>query len=103
MTLPYCTFFAAPLAPFDGIAFMSLLFAIPGLCILPGMVLVGMETGSPQCVIPAVAAPCALPPPEPPFPLPPPCANIAAEPHKNPTDTPANIAFRIALFMIFPH
>jgi hypothetical protein len=103
MTLPYCAFFATTAAPFGGIARMSALLPIPGFCMLPGMGLVGPETGSPQCVIPAVAALCALPPPDPPFPLPPPCANAAAEPHKNATDTPANIAFRIALFMVFLH
>ncbi|MDB5835052.1 MAG: hypothetical protein JWR14_4882, partial [Caballeronia sp.] len=90
MPLPYCTFFATPtpFTPFDGVALMPALPSMPGFCILPGVLLVGMATGSPQCVIPAVAALCALPPPEPPFPLPPPCANTAAEPHKNATDTP---------------
>jgi hypothetical protein len=99
--LLHCTFVATPLALFDGIALISALLTIAGFCILPGMELVDMATGSPQCVIPDVAALCALPPPEPPFPLPPPCANAVAEPHKNATDTPANIAFRIALFMVF--
>jgi hypothetical protein len=103
MPLPYCAFFATPWALFDGIAPISALFSIARFCILPGMELVDTATGSPQCVIPAVAALCALPPPEPPFPLPPPCANTVAEPHKNATDTPANIAFRIALFMVFLH
>jgi hypothetical protein len=101
MSSSYCTFLATPVAPFDGIAPMSALLSIAGLCILRGMELRGMVTGSPQCVIPAVAALCALPPPEPPFPLPPPCANAAAEPHKNATDTPANTAFRNTLLMVF--
>jgi hypothetical protein len=103
MTSLYCTVFAIPLSPPDGIAPMPALFSTPGFCMVLDAELVCMETGSPQWVIPAVAALCALPPPEPPFPLPPPCANTAAEAHKNATDTLANIALRIALFMVFLH
>jgi hypothetical protein len=56
----HCTVLEATVALSGAMGSMFVLLSMREFCMVPDMALFVLDTGSPQCVIPAVAAPCAL-------------------------------------------
>lgn len=99
IALHYWTLLGEFIVLSGAMASVPMLLSMPGPRTVPDVALFELDTGSPQCVIPDVAAPCAFPPPVPPCPLPPPCAKLDHEIHSEAAETPATTTLSMTFFM----